>query len=104
MIQRLLLLLPLLLGESEGLPPARGGDSLEGVTDQEIIRALSVLLSQERQERRPRQGVSFRTRDQFDEEDRKLMDEVESERQSLSKKLIISELNSEIAHEEIILI
>ena len=94
MIQRLLLLLPLLLGESEGLPPARGGDSLEGVTDQEIIRALSVLLSQERQERRPRQGVSFRTRDQFDEEDRKLMDEVESERQSLSKKLIISELNS----------
>ena len=83
----LLLLLPALLGPCEGLPPARKGDDLQGVTDQEIIRALSVLLTQEREERRPRQGVSFRTREQFDEEDRQLMDVVESERQSLSKNL-----------------
>ena len=66
-------------------PPPLG--ELQGVTDQEIIRALSLLLTQEKEEeRRPRQGVTFRTRDQLDLEERRLMDLVESERQSLSKE------------------
>ena len=68
-------------------PPAPGGD-LTTVTDQEIIRALSVLLTQERRDNLDTagDGVSFRRREQFDEEERKLMKLVESQRQqSLSE-------------------
>ena len=73
-------------------PPPRG--DLGSVTDQEIIRALSVLLTQDRRDQLATDddGVSFRRREQFDEEERKLMEVVESERQqrqqSLSKSLL----------------
>ena len=68
-------------------PPAPGGD-LASVTDQEIIRALSVLLTQDRRDNLDTagDGVSFRRREQFDEEERKLMELVESQKQqSLSE-------------------
>ena len=71
-------------------PPPRG--DLATVTDQEIIRALSVLLTQDRRDQLATDddGVSFRRREQFDEEERKLMELVESERQQrqLSKSLL----------------
>ena len=71
-------------------PPPRG--DLASVTDQEIIRALSVLLTQDRRDQLATDddGVSFRRREQFDEEERKLMEVVESERQQrqLSKSLL----------------
>ena len=70
-------------------PPAPGGD-LASVTDQEIIRALSVLLTQDRRDNLDTagDGVSFRRREQFDEEERKLMKLVESQRQqSLSESV-----------------
>ena len=71
-------------------PPPRG--DLASVTDQEIIRALSVLLTQDRRDQLATDddGVSFRRREQFDEEERKLMELVESERQQrqLSKSLL----------------
>ena len=71
-------------------PPPRG--DLATVTDQEIIRALSVLLTQDRRDQLATDddGVSFRRREQFDEEERKLMEVVESERQQrqLSKSLL----------------
>ena len=71
-------------------PPPRG--DLTTVTDQEIIRALSVLLTQDRRDQLATDddGVSFRRREQFDEEERKLMELVESERQQrqLSKSLL----------------
>ena len=84
-------LLLLLAAMVEG-PPPPGGD-LTTVTDQEIIRALSVLLTQDRRggKRIEGDGVSFRRREQFDEEERRLMRLVESERQSLSKSQHLSQ-------------
>lgn len=78
-LQFLLLLLAVVVVEG---PPPPGGD-LTTVTDQEIIRALSVLLTQDRRDDLDTagDGVSFRRREQFDEEERKLMEVVESERQ-----------------------
>ena len=81
-LQLLLVLATLVEG-----PPAPGGD-LTSVTDQEIIRALSVLLTQDSKRgsnQADKDGVSFRRREQFDEEEIKLMKLVESERQSLSE-------------------
>ena len=76
-LQLLLLLVATLV---EAPPP---GD-LASVTDQEIIRALSLLLTQDRRDLQGTHddGVSFRKREQFDEEERKLMELVESERQT----------------------
>ena len=84
-----LLLLVVTLVEA---PPPLGGD-LASVTDQEIIRALSLLLTQDRRDHlaTDQDGVSFRRREQFDEEERKLMEVVESERQqqqSLSESIL----------------
>ena len=72
-------------------PPPGGG--LASVSDQEIIRALSLLLTQDRRdlEGTDEDGVSFRRREQFDEEERKLMELVESERQTS-----LSESNSPV--------
>ena len=80
-ILQLLLVLAAVVVEVEG-PPPLGGD-LTTVTDQEIIRALSVLLTQDRRDDLDKagDGVSFRQREQFDEEERKLMRLVESQRQ-----------------------
>ena len=79
-----LLLVVATLVEVEAPPP---GGGLASVTDQEIIRALSLLLTQDRRDLQgtDEDGVSFRRREQFDEEERKLMELVESERQSLSE-------------------
>ena len=80
-LQLLLVLAAVVVVEVEG-PPPLGGD-LTTVTDQEIIRALSVLLTQDRRDDlgKAGDGVSFRQREQFDEEERKLMRLVESQRQ-----------------------
>ena len=80
-LQLLLVLAAVVVVEVEG-PPPLGGD-FTTVTDQEIIRALSVLLTQDRRDDLDKagDGVSFRQREQFDEEERKLMRLVESQRQ-----------------------